>query len=327
MFVVSLINGISLVVVPFVLRLTSGARPEDIGLTTTNLGRDLRLGALAFLVVTPLVIAINAVAQPVWRLFREPNPHPLEEMLREGVSPGGIVLASVSAALLAPLAEELIFRGVIQGWLRRTMIGMPDPDEDPANPRDAGAVDSPGALHGRCPRATRPRWLPRFTRVLATGTPAPPGASRAPQGDRIKFGPSAHCRAERTNRRALPIILSSVFFAAVHFEQMPAPLAIFPLSLALGLLYETTGSLVPSIVLHALFNGFNTALLLLTLLSPSPIHDGMKSHAERNVEPMKRVEKVPFLLAHRDAVVSLKVANTSSGRTSRGGGSGRERSR
>ena len=47
---------------------------------------------------------------------------------------------------------------------------------------------------------------------------------------------------------------------------MPAPLAIFPLSIALGLLYETTESLVPSFVLHALFNGFNTSLLVGRLL-------------------------------------------------------------
>ncbi|MCA1685419.1 MAG: CPBP family intramembrane metalloprotease [Planctomycetia bacterium] len=81
--------------------------------------------------------------------------------------------------------------------------------------------------------------------------------------------PLPHARPQF--QRILPILLTSAFFAAVHFEQMPAPLAIFPLSIALGLLYETTGSLVPSFVLHALFNGFNTTLLLGALLAnPHP---------------------------------------------------------
>jgi len=70
----------------------------------------------------------------------------------------------------------------------------------------------------------------------------------------------------RLPQRLLPVVLTSVVFAGVHFEQMPAPLAIFPLSIVLGLLYETTGSLIPSFVLHALFNGFNTTLLVAALL-------------------------------------------------------------
>ena len=53
---------------------------------------------------------------------------------------------------------------------------------------------------------------------------------------------------------------------------MPAPIAIFFLALALGWLREATGSLVPSIVLHAAFNGFNTTLMVLavSVMGPQP---------------------------------------------------------
>ena len=60
---------------------------------------------------------------------------------------------------------------------------------------------------------------------------------------------------------AMPIIITSVLFAAVHVPQWPAPIAIFGLSVALGLLYQRTGSLVPSITLHAVFNGVATVAL------------------------------------------------------------------
>jgi membrane protease YdiL (CAAX protease family) len=63
-----------------------------------------------------------------------------------------------------------------------------------------------------------------------------------------------------------PIITTSVLFALLHVGQMPAPFAIFALSIALGLLAQRTGRLTASITLHALFNGFSTLALLGSLL-------------------------------------------------------------
>jgi membrane protease YdiL (CAAX protease family) len=60
----------------------------------------------------------------------------------------------------------------------------------------------------------------------------------------------------------MPVVLTSLLFAAVHAPQMPAPFAIFVLSLALGTLYQRTGSLAAPFTLHALFNGLSTTLAL-----------------------------------------------------------------
>jgi len=223
---ISLINGILLVILPAGIALTSGARRADLGLMTESLGRDLKLGAVAFLAITPVVMAVNFYAQKVWK----PQRHPLEQMLREGVSPGLIALAYISAVVLAPAVEEFLFRVVFQGWLRNLF----DPQADP-EPRFA-------PLSGSTPTDVDLEW------------------SRAPRNRILPVMPS------RLPQRLLPVVLTSVVFAGVHFEQMPAPLAIFPLSIVLGLLYETTGSLIPSFVLHALFNGFNTTLLVAALL-------------------------------------------------------------
>ncbi|GAC1463197.1 MAG: hypothetical protein NVSMB9_00360 [Isosphaeraceae bacterium] len=64
----------------------------------------------------------------------------------------------------------------------------------------------------------------------------------------------------------MPLLLTSGGFALVHAPQMPAPFAIFALSLALGTVYQRTGSLIAPFTLHALFNGFNTLLMVLSLL-------------------------------------------------------------
>ena len=89
-------------------------------MTGDRLGERVRVGALGFLLVTPLVYAINLLCTRIWT----PHKHPLETMVLDeanGAVPLGQLayLAFLTAVVLAPAAEELIFRGVIQGWLER----------------------------------------------------------------------------------------------------------------------------------------------------------------------------------------------------------------
>ncbi|MBI1901723.1 MAG: CPBP family intramembrane metalloprotease [Planctomycetia bacterium] len=57
---------------------------------------------------------------------------------------------------------------------------------------------------------------------------------------------------------------SSVVFAVMHSSAWPAPIPLFFFALVLGFLYQRTGSLWPSIVLHAVLNG--TSLLIWRLV-------------------------------------------------------------
>ncbi|MCX5662619.1 MAG: CPBP family intramembrane metalloprotease [Planctomycetota bacterium] len=71
------------------------------------------------------------------------------------------------------------------------------------------------------------------------------------------------------DRRWTTIVVSSVIFTSVHvgsaaWQAMPG---LFVLGLILGWLYERSGSLLPSILLHVGFNAVNTAMLL--QLSPA----------------------------------------------------------
>ena len=129
MVLISVINGILLLVVPPVLRLTSKATWQDLGLTSHEFMRNVKVGAAAFLVVTPMVMGLQLLALQVWKS----NRHPVEKMLRDEASPSVVVLAYFSAVVLGPFVEELLFRGVIQGWIRgefrRPPRRRPAPDD------------------------------------------------------------------------------------------------------------------------------------------------------------------------------------------------------
>jgi hypothetical protein len=61
---------------------------------------------------------------------------------------------------------------------------------------------------------------------------------------------------------AAPVLISSLAFAAAHAGQGLAYVALFPLALVLGSIARATGSIVPCILLHALFNAVSVAILL-----------------------------------------------------------------
>ena len=66
------------------------------------------------------------------------------------------------------------------------------------------------------------------------------------------------------HRRWVVILLASIVFAATHVSAAiwQSLAALLVLSVALGYVYERTGSLWPSIVAHAGFNALNITLVL-----------------------------------------------------------------
>lgn len=65
--------------------------------------------------------------------------------------------------------------------------------------------------------------------------------------------------------RPLVLIIAGVFFGFVHIGSVPAEVlpALMILGVILGWLYETTGSLWPSMIVHCLFNALNLTLAML----------------------------------------------------------------
>ena len=66
-----------------------------------------------------------------------PSKHPLLEMAEANPSAGVLLVISVLAAAAAPLAEEFLFRVLLQGWLEKIQslaLARKTPEADPPPP-------------------------------------------------------------------------------------------------------------------------------------------------------------------------------------------------
>jgi len=242
LFLLTLINEILIVTIPILVWFTSGTRLVDLGLIRSDWSRQLLIGAGGALLAAPVVYAVQFLAVMVWT----PHDHPVEDMIRNQFTLPVAYLAFLSAVVMAPVLEELLFRGLIQTWLlklasrqvRHEPMVTWEPTEEFSRPETA--VDSAAVPNGPSPR--RP-------------------AVQA-------------------------IFLTSFFFAVVHFEQWPAPIPIFILSLAIGTVYHLTGSLLASIAMHATFNGLSTLMLFLAMAGSGekpPVKNPLPQAAEFEV--------------------------------------------
>ena len=92
---------------------------RGLGLSLRRWKIDLLRGVMAYLAVLPvcvlLVLAANAISG-------ETDEHPILQSLAEGSLPVGLrVLAVIVTVVLAPLAEEAFFRGIVQTTLRNLL--------------------------------------------------------------------------------------------------------------------------------------------------------------------------------------------------------------
>jgi membrane protease YdiL (CAAX protease family) len=140
------------------------------------------------------------------------------------------------------MIEELLFRAIVQGWLTRL-----------ASPRRS---------------STRIVKYHAYVEPELVGSAALEDARSPGSVDAtgIDFKePQSPSSSEPGS--SLAIVFTSLFFAALHAPQWPAPIAIFILSMALGTLYQRTGSLLAAMAMHGTFNGYSTMVLLLTAVS------------------------------------------------------------
>src|SRR5271166_1644763 len=245
MFQSAVSNGLLLVLVPAFVRLTSGAGLADLGLHRQEWPRQMGIGVRAAMLMTPPVCAIQFLTVQIWHS----QAHPVEQMVLEKLTVGVAILAVLSTMVLAPLIEELLFRGIFQRWLGRLVEGRPLPTTTIPEKGRFGPLE------------------PENKSFFLNSKAAPTESTPIDPGSEILA--SGHQPAEQPSSRSssLPILLTSFFFAAMHLPQWPAPIAILLLSMALGTVYQRTGSLLAAITMHATFNGVNTLLLLLLALS------------------------------------------------------------
>jgi membrane protease YdiL (CAAX protease family) len=113
-------TALTLAIVFTLLYAISRTRPHQYGLSWARWPANALLGILLWLVMAPVTLAAYlAVLQ-----FFPAEPNPLEILVERGIVPweGGLLVFMTVVG--APLTEEVLFRGVMQGWLwRATLFG------------------------------------------------------------------------------------------------------------------------------------------------------------------------------------------------------------
>lgn len=226
-----------------------GATWADLGLRVDKLGRDVLYGAVAFFVS---LVPVYGLMLLLGALFPDQEPHPVVTLLREHASLVTLAVCAISVVIVAPLAEEVLFRIVFQGWLER--VAAQRWTERLCTEPPVCQTPPPAQIHGN----TRPSDL------------ASPEASlddnpyKSPRADVVAPPVPEARRLETTWQPAMvaPIVISSFCFAAVHPHGL-APFPLFLLALVLGYVYQRTHRILAPIVLHACLNACSLGLLWL----------------------------------------------------------------
>jgi len=212
---------------------------RDLGLSFDRFGRKLRVGLAAFFLLTPPVLVLQA---SIIHFSGIKYTHPLVTGLRDQNNRDVLYWSLITAVVVAPLVEELFFRGLLQGWLERAaqkfQVSL-NADRLRTQQATAGEASS---------LATQPDGT-----LLLADTP---GAEAFDQP--IMMPSPSH----------VPNILTSILFGLMHWGHGPAPFVLIFFSLGLGYLYRQTHSLWPSTIVHFLLNGFSMALLLSGVARP-----------------------------------------------------------
>jgi membrane protease YdiL (CAAX protease family) len=257
--------------VPPVVLLYYLARPSlmSLGVAVSAIPRGVKIGLIAATVGIPLTYVIGYAVEAIYSLVQ--YDHPPEHDLLRAIKEHGLavrVIGVLSAVVVAPLAEEVIFRGLLQTLVREALTklfgrqsAMPAaiPGAMPA------AMSAPSPASADAPLSVVPMLIPppppdaTPDELSASPSPAgqPPPLPLAYLPEAVQPSPPTPPRVATPLIAWTSIILTSAFFAVVH-PLWTAPI-IFCLSLVIGYVYERWGNLYAPIALHAAFNTLNVA--------------------------------------------------------------------
>lgn len=249
-------NVATVIVIPLLLAATSGARRRDFGIEGPGMGRQVLRGVVAYPLLAPCVFGLMLVCVAIWGK----TPHPLEDAMVKDRSPGTVALLAFAGVVMAPLSEELLFRGVLLGWLTRVALGARSRPKPPTEPDWAAAAgEAPDSSETPVEGSFHDPISVEAVDAYVENPYLPPQASIV----------AAHPADDRESSGIVRMVVANVavsaVFAALHGAQWPAPVPLFVLSMGLGFLYQRTGSLIGPIALHMTFNGISTLLMFLSV--------------------------------------------------------------
>jgi membrane protease YdiL (CAAX protease family) len=119
-------SGLSELIPLGAMLMATKTRPDGIrqtGFSPRRLPLGIVLGLFGIVIVLPLILLVNGATEWTLQHFGKAHPaHALLEVLKTHPAPWLRIADVISAGLIAPLAEEMFFRGLLQ-TLFRTLTG------------------------------------------------------------------------------------------------------------------------------------------------------------------------------------------------------------
>ena len=116
----SLLKFVAMAMVITFLRVDLTASLSDLGFQANKVKTDLRIGLIAFVSIAPAIYFLQFILKWSYNQFAEEEAaHPIEKLVNENGSSGVIFWAIFAAVIAAPIVEEFLFRGILQGWLEK----------------------------------------------------------------------------------------------------------------------------------------------------------------------------------------------------------------
>lgn len=215
-----------------------GANGGDLGWSVRYVGSDLRLGAIAFVMLAPPVYALQGLLVHFWKK----SEHPIAEMFKDAPNAGFFGMLFLSAAVVAPLFEELVFRVLMQGFLEKVVEFRGNPMELLVGKTNLIPIEPAAKLPTPPIVDDNPYSPPQELSI-----PLPEGATVAILEQPELRGVSAW----------VPIVVCSAVFALLHYSHGPDWVPLLFLAMGLGYLYQRTHRLLPSVTVHALLNSLS----------------------------------------------------------------------
>ena len=232
------------------------------GVVPRRLPADFRLAYRTWLILTPIVYVVSFASIVVYELFTgtPPTPHPIMQAVQAGQAPALLILITFfQAVVMAPVREEVFFRGILQPFFAdrpwggdlalmfAVAIGLSSHKAGPVVWTDVKSLISVAA-----PLLLVLAVLPIY-RLVDTW-------------DLSRWLPVRDAVARRQAARA--IVGTAVLFANFHANVWPTPVPLFVFALGLGWLAFRTQGVAASTFLHILFNAI--AFLALPLEAHVP---------------------------------------------------------
>ncbi|HEX5106017.1 MAG TPA: CPBP family intramembrane glutamic endopeptidase, partial [Pirellulaceae bacterium] len=197
----------------------------------------------------PPVYALQGVLVYFWKK----SEHPLMEMFKTTPDAAFFATLIAAAVLVAPLVEETLFRVLLQGFLEKVVssrgkvlglllgrFSFLETVEPPIRPDQPGIpppVDPTRDVNPYEPPQIGPHFDPPLPEVAAVISDDQPELR----------GPQAW----------IPIGVSALIFALLHYSHGPDWVPLIFLAAGMGYLYQRTHSIVPSLVVHMCLNGLS----------------------------------------------------------------------